>query len=97
MGGLCTTGTMVCYLGSLDRSTRKHAENACFFSTRFSLTLDPGGVVVDWERVVEAAIRSNAQSRTVPGNAGLLVSAADVQGTGLNGRSMLLDQQGKDG
>ena len=54
-----------------------------FFQQDLALPYDPGGVAVDWERVVEAAIRSNAQSRIVPGNAGLLVSAADVQGYGI--------------
>lgn len=44
---------------------------------------DPGGVAVEWEKVVAAA-RSNTYARgVVPANAGLLVGAADVQRYGI--------------
>ncbi len=44
---------------------------------------DPGGVAVEWEKVVEAARRDPYSPRLVPANAGLVVSAADVQAYGI--------------
>lgn len=44
---------------------------------------DPGGVAIDWEKLVTAA-RANTYPRgIVPSGAALLVSAADVQGYGI--------------
>lgn len=54
-----------------------------FYQQDLALAYDPGGVAVEWEKVVEAAARSNDQSRVVPTDAGLIVSAADVQGYGI--------------
>lgn len=54
-----------------------------FYQQDLALAYDPGGAEVDWEKLVEAAARSNEQSRVVPADAGLLVSAADVQGYGI--------------
>lgn len=63
---------------------------------------DPGGVAVEWEKLLEAA-RANPYPRgVVPGDAGLLVSAADVQGYGIKwlvwaigprGQRWLIDKQ----
>lgn len=54
-----------------------------FYQQDLALPYDPGGVAVEWEKIVEAA-RSHVRPRgTVPPNAGLVVSAADVQGYGI--------------
>ena len=44
---------------------------------------DPGGVTVEWEKIVETARARPFEARTVPQEAGLIVSAADVQGYGI--------------
>lgn len=44
---------------------------------------DPGGVTVEWEKIVEAAKNELLPSRIIPSWAALVVSAADVQGYGI--------------
>lgn len=44
---------------------------------------DPGGVTVEWEKIVEAAKNELLPSRVIPSWAALVVSAADVQGYGI--------------
>jgi len=44
---------------------------------------DPGGVTVEWEKIVDAAKESLRPSRVIPAWAALVVSAADVQGYGI--------------
>jgi phage terminase large subunit GpA-like protein len=54
-----------------------------FFQQDLALPYDPGGVAVEWEKIAEAA-RADARPRgTIPAEAGLVVSAADVQGYGI--------------
>ncbi|WP_182417137.1 terminase gpA endonuclease subunit [Bartonella sp. HY038] len=54
-----------------------------FYQQDLALPYDPGGAAVEWEKIVEAAQRSDIPSRVIPLNAGLLVSAADIQGYGI--------------
>ncbi|MCA1868926.1 phage terminase large subunit family protein [Agrobacterium genomosp. 3] len=44
---------------------------------------DPGGVTVEWEKIVEAARDEMLPARKIPSWAALVVSAADVQGYGI--------------
>lgn len=44
---------------------------------------DPGGVAVEWDKIVDAARDEGLPSGVVPSWAGLVVSAADVQGYGI--------------
>lgn len=44
---------------------------------------DPGGVTVEWEKIVQAAKDEQEPSRVIPSWAALVVSAADVQGYGI--------------
>lgn len=44
---------------------------------------DPGGVAVEWEKIVEAAKANRYPAAVVPAEAGLVVSAADVQSYGI--------------
>jgi phage terminase large subunit GpA-like protein len=55
-----------------------------FFQQDLGLPYDPGSTEVEWEKLVDAAKREGQhQARAVPREAGLLVSAADVQGYGI--------------
>ncbi len=54
-----------------------------FHQQDLALPYDPGGITVEWERIVEAARLYDLPSRVVPSGAGLLVSAADVQSYGI--------------
>ncbi|MDG4895570.1 phage terminase large subunit family protein [Mesorhizobium sp. WSM4976] len=44
---------------------------------------DPGGVAVEWEKIVEAAKAHRYPMRAIPAEAGLVISAADVQSYGI--------------
>lgn len=44
---------------------------------------DPGGVAVEWEKIVEAVRAQKVPSRRIPSWCGLVVSAADVQSYGI--------------
>lgn len=44
---------------------------------------DPGSATVDWEKILKAAQASCIPARKIPSWAGVLVSAADVQGYGI--------------
>lgn len=44
---------------------------------------DPGGVAVEWEKIVEAVRKHQAKRGIIPAEAGLVVSTADVQGYGI--------------
>lgn len=44
---------------------------------------DPGGVAVEWEKIVEAVRGYRTPARRIPRDAALVVSAADVQGYGI--------------
>lgn len=54
-----------------------------FFQQDLALPYDPGGVAVEWEKIVEAARAHTRPRGTIPAEAGLVVSAADVQGYGI--------------
>lgn len=54
-----------------------------FFQQDLALPYDPGGVTVEWERIVDAARLHDFPARSVPPFTGLLVSAADVQTYGI--------------
>lgn len=54
-----------------------------FYQQDLALPYDPGGVTVDWERIVETARAQDVPARVMPAAAGLLVSAADVQSYGI--------------
>ena len=48
-----------------------------------ALPYDPGGVTVEWEKIVDALRAAPYPSRQIPAEAGLTVSTADVQGYGI--------------
>lgn len=54
-----------------------------FYQQDLAEPYDPGGEALDWEKVVEAARAHPYPRMQVPAGAGLLVSAADVQGYGI--------------
>lgn len=54
-----------------------------FFQQDLAEPYDPGGVTVEWEKIVEAAKEALRPSRVIPSWAALVVSAADVQGYGI--------------
>jgi phage terminase large subunit GpA-like protein len=54
-----------------------------FYQQDLAEPYDPGGVTVEWEKIVTAARNFAYPSRTIPPGAGLVVSAADVQGYGI--------------
>ncbi|CDZ43086.1 Phage terminase large subunit (GpA) [Neorhizobium galegae bv. officinalis] len=54
-----------------------------FFQQDLAEPYDPGGVTVEWEKIVEAAKGALLPSRVIPSWAALLISAADVQGYGI--------------
>ena len=54
-----------------------------FFQQDLAEPYDPGGVTVDWEEIVRVARADPIEARVVPAEAGLLVSAADVQSYGI--------------
>lgn len=56
---------------------------------------DPGGLLLDWEKVVEAATARPFESRMVPQEAGLLVAAADVQGYAIKMIVMAIGPRGQ--
>ena len=56
---------------------------------------DPGGLALDWESLVQAARARPYEARIVPADAGLLVSAADVQGYGIKWLVMAIGPRGQ--
>ncbi|MBS9720187.1 phage terminase large subunit family protein [Tianweitania sp. BSSL-BM11] len=73
-----------------------------FFQQDLALPYDPGGVAVEWEKLVEAARKQPYPSGIVPSGAAIVVSAADVQSYGIKwlvyaigprGQRWLIDKQ----
>lgn len=56
---------------------------------------DPGGVSIDWEKIVEASRRDDAPGRSIPADAALVVSAADVQGYGIKWAAFAIGPRGQ--
>jgi|GEM_PF-366722 len=56
---------------------------------------DPGGVTVEWEKIVEAARGFAYPSRRIPAEAGLVVSSADVQGYGIKWTVLAIGPRGQ--
>lgn len=54
-----------------------------FYQQDLALPYDPGGVAIEWEKIVEAARGEGVERGVIPAWAGLVVSAADVQGYGI--------------
>lgn len=54
-----------------------------FFQQYLAEPYDPGGVAIEWEKVVDACRKSPYGRGVIPSEAGLVVSAADVQGYGI--------------
>lgn len=54
-----------------------------YFQQDLAEPYDPGGVAVEWEKLLEAARIDTYPRGLVPAGAGFLVSAADVQGYGI--------------
>lgn len=54
-----------------------------FFQQDLAQAYDPGGEVIDWEKIVEAARATHYPRSVVPAQAGLLISTADVQSYGI--------------
>lgn len=66
-----------------------------FFQQDLAEPYDPSGVAVEWEKVVEAARRWPYKHNIVPSGAGLLVSAADVQGYGIKWTVLAIGPRGQ--
>ncbi len=66
-----------------------------FFQQDLGLPYDPGGVAVEWEKVVEAARRVPYAARIIPADAGLIVSTADVQGYGIKWAAYAIGPRGQ--
>ncbi|MCF6112325.1 phage terminase large subunit family protein [Mesorhizobium muleiense] len=73
-----------------------------FYQQDLALPYDPGGVAVEWEKIVEAARKFPFPQGIIPAEAGIIVSAADVQGYGIKwsvwaigprDRAWLIDRQ----
>ncbi|MER8503851.1 terminase gpA endonuclease subunit [Mesorhizobium sp. M1142] len=73
-----------------------------FYQQDLALPYDPGGVAVEWEKIVEAARKFPFPRAVIPAEAGIIVSAADVQGYGIKwsvwaigprDRAWLIDRQ----
>ncbi|RWE62997.1 MAG: terminase [Mesorhizobium sp.] len=73
-----------------------------FYQQDLALPYDPGGVAVEWEKIVEAARKFPFPQGVIPAEAGIIVSAADVQGYGIKwsvwaigprDRAWLIDRQ----
>jgi len=54
-----------------------------FYQQDLAEPYDPGGVAVEWEEILKAARKQTYPRGKVPAEAGMLVSAADVQGYGI--------------
>lgn len=54
-----------------------------FYQQDLALPYDPAGTSVEWEALVQAARGTPFDARAVPADAGILVSAADVQSYGI--------------
>ena len=54
-----------------------------FFQQDLALPYDPGGVALEWEKLVEAAKAHRYPARRIPSGAGIVVSSSDVQGYGI--------------
>ncbi|MCJ2875612.1 phage terminase large subunit family protein [Rhizobium pusense] len=54
-----------------------------FYQQDLALPYDPGGIAVDWEKIVDAARDEDIPTGIIPPWAALVVSAADVQGYGI--------------
>ena len=54
-----------------------------FFQQDLAEPYDPGGVTVEWEKIVEAVRDASRPARVIPPWAALVVSAADVQSYGI--------------
>jgi phage terminase large subunit GpA-like protein len=56
---------------------------------------DPGGVTVEWEKITEAARLHTYPRRVIPYQAGIVVSAADVQGYGIKWAAYAIGPRGQ--
>ncbi len=54
-----------------------------FYQQDLAEPYDPGGLTVEWEKIVDAAKGALRPARRIPAEAGLIVSAADVQSYGI--------------
>lgn len=66
-----------------------------FFQQDLAEPYDPGGVAVEWEKILEAARRHTYPRGTVPSWAGIIVSAADVQGYGIKWAAIAIGPRGQ--
>ncbi|WP_025089757.1 terminase gpA endonuclease subunit [Brucella intermedia] len=66
-----------------------------FFQQDLALPYDPAGVAVEHEKIVEAVRKELQPSRIIPSWAGLVVSAADVQGYGIKWMVMAIGPRGQ--
>ena len=66
-----------------------------FFQQDLALPYDPAGIAVEHEKIVDAVRKELLPSRVIPSWAGLVVSAADVQGYGIKWMVIALGPHGQ--
>jgi len=66
-----------------------------FFQQDLALPYDPAGIAVEHEKIVEAVRKELQPSRVIPSWAGLVISAADVQGYGIKWMVIALGPRGQ--
>lgn len=66
-----------------------------FYQQDLALPYDPGGVAIEWEKVTEATRADDYPRGRVPAGAGLIVSAADVQGYGIKWAAYAIGPRGQ--
>jgi len=66
-----------------------------FFQQDLAEPYDPGGVIIEWEKIVEASRQHYYPQRRIPAEAGLVISTADVQGYGIKWACLALGPRGQ--
>lgn len=66
-----------------------------FFQQDLAEPYDPGGVTIEWEKIVAATHQCRYPARAIPPDAGLVVSAADVQGYGIKWAAWAIGPRGQ--
>ncbi|MBB4042025.1 phage terminase large subunit GpA-like protein [Microvirga flocculans] len=66
-----------------------------FYQQDLAEPYDPGGAIIEWEKLVEASRQHHYPRGRIPAEAGLLVWAADVQGYGIKWLAYAIGPRGQ--